>query len=80
MEFMLSSFAADHPWAFSIFSIIGIFRVVFKPLMGVIKTAIDASGSQKAEDAYAHLMESQAYRALAWGVDYLASIKLPGQK
>lgn len=80
MEYMLSTLAADHPWLFTIFTIIGVLRVIFKPLMSLLKQVVDTTPTTKDDEFYNQLIDSQAYKAIAWGVDYLASIKLPGQK
>jgi hypothetical protein len=80
MEAFLVEMAAKYPVAMAIIVGIGIFRVVFKPIVSLAR-AIAQVTPGKGDDEFLDQVEaSPLYKKVAWIVDYLSSIKLPGQK
>jgi hypothetical protein len=72
------SFATNHSWVLTILSVVGIMRVIFKPLISFLEAAVKATPTS-ADDAFLAKCEgSVAYRWFAWGLDWLGSIKHPG--
>lgn len=64
-------------WLFQIITVLGTFRLVFKPLMTFL-AAIAASNAIPAETkAYNAFMASPVYKWLSFALDYVASLKLP---
>ncbi len=80
MEALLAGLVAKYTWMVVVVLIIGIFRMVFKPLMAVIKAVVAATPSTKDDEVVAKVESSSVYKGLCWVVDYLLSIKLPGWK
>lgn len=67
-------FAVKYPWLVTVFTVIGILRVLFKPIMSVIEKAV-ANDPTK----LAHLQSFEGgpvFKAIAWVLDFGASIKL----
>ena len=72
--------ASKYPICLAILSGVGIFRVVFKPIVTAIKMVVAATPTQKDDVVVAEVEASKIWKAVLWIVDYLISIKLPGQK
>lgn len=80
MEAILISLAAKYTWIVTICLVLGIFRLVFKPLVSIIKAVVAATPSQTDDAVVAKVEASGIYKGVCWVVDYLLSIKLPGWK
>lgn len=80
MEQFLIELATKYQWFMIVCLVIGIFRMVFKPIMAIIESIVIYTPSQKDDAALASFKDSNVYKAIIWVVDYLLSIKLPGQK
>lgn len=82
MEAALVSFilglGEKYPWAVTLFIITGVLRTVFKPLVAFARTVVLATPSVKDDEILNKAEGSKAFKAVAWLVDYLTSIKLPG--
>jgi len=82
MEAALISFllglADKYPWAVTLFVVMGVLRAVFKPLVAFARTVVVATPSVKDDEFLNKAESSKAFKAVAWFVDYLTSIKLPG--
>ncbi len=57
--------------------ILGVFRVIFKPLMSFVQVYVKATPSTSDDAALASFEASKAYTTLVWCVDFLLSVKLP---
>lgn len=77
MEAFIASLAAKYPWALIVVSVIGTFRVLFKPTMTYIETVVASTETKVDDNFLASLKESKIYKGISWVVDYLLSIKLP---
>lgn len=82
MEAALISFllglADKYPWAVTIFMVMGVLRAVFKPLVAFARTVVSATPSQKDDELLNKAESSKAFKSIAWFIDYISSIKLPG--
>lgn len=82
MEQMILQFVLGlgekYPWALTIFAVVGFLRAVFKPIVGTMRLIADATPSQKDNILLDKAEASKVYKAIAWALDYVASIKLPG--
>lgn len=77
MEQMLTDLVHNYPMAVTFVMLLGVFRSIFKPIMTAIHAIVEATPT-KADDLVLDEVErSRAYKAMAWIVDYLLSIKLP---
>ncbi len=80
MEQFLVELATKYQVVMTICIIVGIFRLVFKPLVSIIKAVVAYTPTPKDDVVVAQVEQSKAYKAVLWVIDYLLSIKLPGQK
>ena len=64
----------------AILTLIGGFRLVFKPLMVLFKAIADASGDEKIKGHYEKTASGNTYKTIQFIFDYIASIKLPEKK
>lgn len=77
---LLMSLLGKYPLIGSILMVMGILRSVFKPLFALARAYVSASPSAKDDAALDGIEKSAIYKGLAFALDYLASIKLPGAK
>ena len=80
MESLLIELATKYQWFMVICIVIGVFRMVFKPIMSIIDAVIAYTPTTTDDVAWAGIKENRIYKGFIWAVDYLLSIKLPGQK
>ena len=71
------SFLGANPVLGTVLMIMGILRVAMKPLMGLIKSITDATETKVDDEAIDGFLASPLYKAIAWFIDYVGSIKLP---
>ena len=63
-----------------IVSFMGSFRLIFKPLMGVIDVVVKLTPSKSDDNLVQEIEESKIYKSIKFIVDWIASIKLPENK
>lgn len=80
MEQIIAELAAKFPVVMAICAGIGIFRIVFKPFVALVKMYVAATETKKDDEAVAKVEASKFWKAVLWIVDYLLSIKLPSKK
>lgn len=72
----IADLAVKYPWVTAALSIIGILRLVFKPIMTLLAQRAAATESTEDDDRLVAVQKSWAFRALAWVLDYTASVKI----
>lgn len=77
IQFVLG-LAAKYPVVTTVFLVIGVLRAIFKPFFAFLHVFVAATPSQKDDELLNKAEGSKVYKAFAFVVDYLASIKLPG--
>jgi hypothetical protein len=80
MEQFLLELASKYPVVVAVCSVVGIFRLVFKPTVALVKLIVAATPSESDDKVVADIEASGIWKAVLWVVDYLLSIKLPGKK
>lgn len=80
MESTLIELATKYQWFLTLCIVIGVARMIFKPIMALIDAVVAYTPSTKDDEFMAGLKENRIYKGIIWVVDYLLSIKLPGQK
>ncbi len=80
MELIIIGLAEKFPFIVGAFAIMGLLRAVFKPIMGVLRAFVIATPSPADNALLDQAEASSLYKGFAWAMDYVASIKLPGQK
>jgi len=76
LEYVLA-LAAQYPQAAAVLMVIGLLRAVFKPLQLVVDAYVQATPDGTDDSKWAEIKESKWFKAIAWLLDYTASIKLP---
>ncbi len=68
--------AAKHPWLVSLLAVVATLRLVFKPIMSAVEAYVKSTPSATDDEWVAKAQHSPAFRAFAWVLDYLGSIKV----
>lgn len=76
MEEIILMLVQKYPSLVAVFSVIGIMRAIFKPLMSLIESFVLATESKKDDMVLESAKASKIYKAIVWLIDYLASIKV----
>ena len=80
MEAILLQLVDKYPVVAMIFMVVGILRAIFKPLMSLLLSYVDATPSKVDNEMLEKFLNSKIYAGLVWALDYAASIKLPKKK
>lgn len=73
---VLLDLAFRHPWILTLLSVIGLLRLVCKPIMAWLHGHVARTESPADDALLARVEASPWFRILSWLVDYLGSIKL----
>ena len=71
--------AGKYPVMASILFIIGLLRLVFKPLVSIAQAYVAYTPKLEDDAALNKFMEGRIYKAIVWFVDFFGSIKLPAK-
>lgn len=74
---MLEAGAGKYGWLVQILTVVGVMRLMFKPIMTVVQTIINLTPSVSDDAFLAKVMDNWFYKAAVYIVDWTASIKLP---
>lgn len=77
---MLINFLANNPNMAIVLSIMVVSRAVFKPTCSMIQAYVDATESKSDNEKWAAIQEKKWFKALAYAMDFLLSIKIPKRK
>lgn len=77
MQDAIVQFLTAHPNLQVYMTMILVLRTIFKPLMAVLESGVQASGNANALAILNKAEASKAYKALVFIVDYTTSLKLP---
>ena len=77
MEQFLAELIVKYPNLAMAFMVVGVLRAIFKPLMTLLHSYVEATPSEKDNEILKKVMDSKFYSAIQWLLDYTASIKLP---
>lgn len=79
METLLT-FLAGNPKLAVLFTVMVVARAVFKPACSVIQAYVDATPSQSDNEKWQKVRDHKAFKAVAYVMDLLLSIKIPQKK
>ncbi len=65
------------PWFGDLMIIMGVLRIVFKPIFSIIATIVDATPTESDDKLLAEVRDTKAYALVLWTIDYFASVKFP---
>jgi hypothetical protein len=66
----------NHPWVATLLLLIGSLRLVCKPLMSLVRARVAATPGTDDDVQLQRITASWWYQALAWTLDFVASIKI----
>lgn len=66
----------NHPWVATLLLLIGSLRLVCKPLMSLVRARVTATPGTEDDAQLQRITSSWWYQALAWTLDFVASIKI----
>lgn len=75
MEQIIADLILKYPQLAAFFVVIGVLRVVVKPLMSIVKAAVEQTPSTKDDAAVAAFEQSKLYKTLLFIIDWLFSLK-----
>lgn len=76
MQDILNYLITHFPIVTSILTLLGVIRLVIKPLMSILHNAFDYTGNPKYIAFADKVEENKYYKAVVWALDYLFSIKV----
>lgn len=66
----------NHPWVASLLILIGSLRLICKPIMSLVRARVALTPTTEDDAQLQRVMSSWWYQALAWTLDFVASIKI----
>lgn len=75
MQETVAQLAVQYPWIATIFMVVGVIRLVVKPLMELAKSVAASTPSVKDDAAVASVESSKAYKTVLFVIDWLFSLK-----
>lgn len=76
MEEILSSLIGGNGIALQVVSIVGLLRLVVKPLMEIVKAYVEFTPNKKDDSLVNHVIQSPLYNKFLFVIDWLTSIKI----
>lgn len=76
----LAPLVTQHPWIATVLLLVGVLRSVFKPIVTVLEQRAAATADTADDERLKKAEASWWFRALAWLLDFGASIKVGPQK
>lgn len=73
---MILEFMYNNPNLAGVLVVMAVFRAIFKPIMTLLETYVEATPSTSDNEKLDKFKQSKAYAFMVWFVDYLTSIKL----
>ena len=75
MQETVAQLMVQFPWIATIFMVIGVIRVVVKPLMELAKSVAASTPSAKDDAVVASLESNKTYKTLLFVIDWIFSLK-----
>lgn len=75
MEELIAELILKYPQIATVFLIVGILRVVIKPLMAIAKSVAEQTPGTKDDDTVKAAEESKIYKAILFILDWIFSLK-----
>lgn len=72
----VANLAAKYPWISIIVAAVGVLRLVFKPIVSFFHARAAATADAADDEALVKIERSWWFKALAWFLDYTASVKI----
>jgi len=75
MQETVAQLMVQYPWIATIFMVIGVIRVVVKPLMALAKSVAASTPSAKDDAVVAGLESNKIYKTVLFVIDWIFSLK-----
>lgn len=75
MQETVAQLAVQYPWIATIFMVVGVIRLVVKPLMELAKGVVASTPSTADDAMVANVESSKIYKTFLFVIDWLFSIK-----
>lgn len=75
MQETVAQLVVQFPWLATIFMVVGVIRLIVKPLMELAKGVAASTPSAKDDEAVAKVEASKIYKTILFVIDWLFSIK-----
>jgi hypothetical protein len=76
---LILAFAMKYPITMAILAVMGTLRAIFKPIMSVAHAYVESTSSLNDDEVLKKIEGHKAFKAFAWFIDYIASIKIGPQ-
>ncbi len=76
MELFIKGLALEYPIIFTIAAIIGMVRLVVKPLMVMLHSVAEVTETTRDEEILRKIEENKIYKGFLFVMDYVFSLKL----
>jgi len=73
----LPALSLKYPMLTKVFIVMGVFRVVLKPILALAIKYVDIQPSLEKNEKVMRLLRSPAWKTVSFALDYLFSLKLP---
>lgn len=73
---LIQTAAIKYPAITSAIAVIGVLRLIFKPIMSVLHAYTEATESKSDDERLVVFEKSKAFKAIIWLVDFFASYKI----
>jgi hypothetical protein len=75
MQETVAQLMVQYPWIATIFMVIGVIRVIVKPLMELAKSVAASTPTTKDDAAIAGIESGKIYKTILFVIDWLFSLK-----
>lgn len=75
LQKLIQGLAGSHPWILSALAVIGIVRVINKPLFSLLRTYVNTTSSAKDNELLDSVEKSAIYKGITYLLDWFFSIK-----
>lgn len=77
LESIIIDLALNYPWVTLVLSVVGLLRLINKPLFAALHAYVMTTPSKNDEILLEKVEKSQAYRWLTFALDWVGSVKVP---
>lgn len=80
VSLILANLVATHPKLMILITVVGTARLVFKPIISGIDAVVAATPTKADDEVVEKAKSSKVFKVIAAVMNYLLSLKLPGEK
>jgi hypothetical protein len=77
---LLESYAGQHGWLVTVLTVVGSLRLFLKPVMSIVQNVVYLTPKKSDDEFLNKVLESKAYKAVSYVLDWFGSVKLPQKK